>query len=64
VPALPINDYLDDHQKPSNQYRIDLESSKSRDYLILDALSEVYHIANENMLMDEEKDRIITDIKD
>jgi len=32
--------------------------------LILDALSEVYHIANENMLMDEEKDRIITDIKD
>lgn len=64
MPALTINDYLDDHQKPSNQYRIDLESSKSRDYLILDALSEVYHIANENMLMDEEKDRIITDIKD
>jgi hypothetical protein len=32
--------------------------------LILDALSEVYNEANENMLMDEEKDKIIQEIKD
>lgn len=63
VPDKSIQDYMD-NQKPSNKYRINNESKVSRDYLILDALSEVYNEANENMLMNEERDKIITEIKD
>jgi hypothetical protein len=63
VPAISIQDYID-CQKPSQQYRIENESKISGDYLILDALSEVYHEANEQMLMNEENAKIITEIKE
>jgi hypothetical protein len=59
---LTLQDYANDI-KPSNDYRIESESKICGNLIILDALSEVYREANEKMLMDEEREAIVKEIK-